>query len=89
MEQVHIKKLIGDLESWFCECPSCVIAFSGGIDSSLVAFLARHFLGRSRCLAVVGNSASLKQKDLAQAREFAQAHDIPLEIIPTGEMGNS
>ncbi len=88
MDQARIEKLIDDLEEWFRDCPSCVIAFSGGIDSSLVAFLARHFLGLDHCLAVVGNSASLKQKDLAQAREFAQTHDIPLEIISTGEMDN-
>jgi uncharacterized protein len=88
MDQARIDQLIGDLEAWFRECPSCVIAYSGGIDSSLVAWLARHFLGRDRCLAVVGNSASLKQKDLDHARDFAKAHDIPLEIVPTGEMDN-
>jgi len=88
MDHARINILIDQLQTWFRDCPSCVVAFSGGIDSSLVAFLARHFLGRDRCLAVVGNSASLKQKDLTQAQDFAQAHDIPLEIIPTGEMEN-
>jgi uncharacterized protein len=88
MDHAHIDSLIDQLEAWFRDCPSCVIAFSGGIDSSLVAYLARHFLGRDRCLAVVGNSASLKQRDLEHAREFAQTHDIPLDIISTGEMDN-
>jgi len=89
MENERIIGLIKDLEAWFQECESCVIAFSGGIDSSLVAFLARHFLGPERCLAVVGESASLKQRDLAQARAFADTHDIPLEIVPTREMDNT
>jgi uncharacterized protein len=88
MDNGHIEGLINDLEAWFRECDSCVVAFSGGIDSSLVAFLARRFLGRERCLAVVGDSASLKQRDLEQAREFADTHDIPLEIISTGELNN-
>jgi uncharacterized protein len=38
---------------------------------------------------VVGNSASLKQRDLDQAREFATEHDIPLQIVTTRELENS
>jgi len=38
---------------------SAVIAFSGGIDSSLVAFVAAEVLG-SKALAVTSGSASLK-----------------------------
>ena len=86
MDNARIDKLILDLESWFQGCESCVIAFSGGIDSALVAYLARHFLGRERCLAVIGNSASLKQRDLRSAKEFADGHDIPLDIVQTCEM---
>ena len=86
MDNTRIDKLVQDLENWFLDCDSCVIAFSGGIDSALVAFLARRFLGRERCLAVVGNSASLKQRDLLSARKFADSHDIPLDIVKTCEM---
>jgi len=88
MDDARMKGLLADLEAWFRACESCVVAFSGGIDSSLVAFLARHFLGRERCLAVVGDSASLKQRDLAHARDFANRHDIRLEVVPTCEMDN-
>ena len=86
MDTKRIDNLIRDLENWFLDCESCIIAFSGGIDSALVAYLARRFLGRERCLAVVGNLASLKQRDLQSAREFADEHDIPLEIVQTCEM---
>jgi pyridinium-3,5-biscarboxylic acid mononucleotide sulfurtransferase len=86
MDRSRIDNLVRDLERWFENCPSCVVAFSGGIDSALVAFLARRFLGRERCLAVVGNSASLKQRDLQSAREFAKEFDIPLDIVQTCEM---
>jgi uncharacterized protein len=88
MDPARTEKLIADLEAWFARCDGCVIALSGGIDSSLVAFLARRFLGRDRCLAVVGRSASLKQRDLAAAKEFAAQHDIRLEVVPTGELDN-
>lgn len=86
MNRSRIDKLIGDLEHWFEGCPSCVVAFSGGIDSALVAYLARQFLGADRCLAVVGNSASLKRRDLQSACEFTDEYDIPLEIVQTCEM---
>ncbi len=86
MQSDKTMELINNLEQWFTECESCVVAFSGGIDSSLVAFLARRYLGAENCLAVVGNSSSLKQKDFHGAREFAERHDIPLEIVDTLEM---
>ncbi|MBU8871218.1 MAG: ATP-dependent sacrificial sulfur transferase LarE [Gemmatimonadales bacterium] len=84
----RIDNLVIALENWFQGCESCLIAYSGGIDSTLVAFLARRYLGSERCLAVVGDSASLKQRDLQSAREFAAEHDIPLEIVQTCEMEN-
>ncbi len=88
MDPDQIADEIRRLRQWFIDCGSCVIAYSGGIDSSLVAYLARHFLGADRCLAVVGNSSSLKQSDLRGAEEFASRHDIPLEIIDTRELDN-
>lgn len=88
MSTERVQIMIERLERWFAECESCVVAFSGGIDSSLVAYLARNHLGRERCLAVVGNSASLKTKDLADARQFADRYDIPLRIIETEELSS-
>ncbi len=39
------------LGEWFEPCPAAAVAFSGGVDSALVAFLARRFLGADRvCL---------------------------------------
>ena len=86
MTDPRIETLIQRLEAWFADCDSALVAFSGGIDSALVAFLARRWLGRDRCLAVVGSSASLKSRDLQAARDFATEHDIRLEVVPTGEL---
>ena len=86
MHSDRTKAQIVELEQWFTTCESCVVAFSGGIDSSLVAYLARRYLGPERCLAVVGDSSSLKQRDLRGARDFAARHDIPLEIVNTREL---
>lgn len=64
------------------------MAFSGGVDSSLVAFLARHFLGSERSCAVISASASLKLSDLEEAKTFARLHDLPLRVITTDEISN-
>lgn len=82
MEALH------KLEAWFANCPGALIAFSGGVDSSLAAFVAQHFLGRESVLAVISASPSLKLSDLAAAKEFAQSYDIPLRVITTQEMQN-
>ncbi len=70
------------------DCPGALIAFSGGVDSSLVAFLAKHFLGADRCLAVISGSPSLKLSDLEEAKSFACQNGIPLELVVTEEMEN-
>jgi uncharacterized protein len=65
-----------------------IVAFSGGVDSCLVAFLARKFLGKRNVLAVIADSSSLKRKDLEIAKSFCKEFDIKLEIINTSELEN-
>lgn len=79
---------IQKLERWFSKFQSAIVAFSGGIDSSLVAFLARRYLGRDKCCAVIGLSVSVKESDVILAKEFASTHDIPLRIVETCEIFN-
>ena len=64
---------------------SAVIAFSGGIDSSLVAFVAAEVLG-SKALAVTSGSASLKRSDLDLAESLVSAWGINHEVIVTDEL---
>ena len=64
---------------------SAVIAFSGGIDSSLVAFVAGEVLG-ARALAVTSGSASLKRSDLNLAETLGSSWGIAHEIIVTDEL---
>lgn len=73
---------------WFATCPGALVAFSGGVDSSLVAFLARALLGRERVLAVISASPSLKLSDLEAAKTFCLEHDIPLRVTRTAELDN-
>ena len=66
-------------------CGSAVTAFSGGVDSSLVAYLAHRELG-PRALAVTSGSASLSRDDLALTRELAAAWGLAHRLIETDEL---
>ena len=48
---------------------SCAVAFSGGIDSTVVAKAAQLALGE-RAVAVTGTSASLAAGELDEARDW-------------------
>jgi uncharacterized protein len=64
---------------------SAVVAFSGGVDSSLVAAIAAQSLG-DRALAVTAVSPALATGELDGAREVARAVGIPHETITTAEL---
>ncbi len=76
------------LESWFKKTPKVLVALSGGVDSCLVAFLSRKFLGKAFATAVISVSPSLKHKDLLIAREFCRKYDIHLEEISGQEIND-
>ena len=74
------------LKEWFSKHPKVVVALSGGVDSCLVAFVARKFLGKENLIAVISDSASLKERDLKDAEKFCSDYDINLEIVDAREI---
>ncbi len=73
------------LKQYLAQFDSVIIAFSGGIDSSLVAFVAGEVLGK-KALAVTSASASLKRADLALAEKLADDWGIDHRVIVTDEL---
>lgn len=63
------------------------VAFSGGVDSTVVAKAALLALG-DRAIAITGTSESLAQGELDQARELARQIGIRHEVVTTSEMAN-
>ena len=66
---------------------SVMVAYSGGIDSAYLAYVAHKVLGNNM-LAVIADSASLARTHLADAIAFAEEHSIPLQVIHTVELAN-
>ncbi len=66
---------------------SVVVAFSGGVDSSLLAKAAYEALGEN-AIAVTAVSPSLPEAELAEAQEVAQRIGIQHKLVHTDEMDN-
>jgi pyridinium-3,5-biscarboxylic acid mononucleotide sulfurtransferase len=66
---------------------SCLVAYSGGVDSVFLARVCREVLG-SRSLAVIADSPSLPRRELAEALELAQTFEIPVRVVGTREFDN-
>jgi uncharacterized protein len=65
-----------------------IVAFSGGVDSTLVLKIALDTLGPKNVLAATGVSPSLPQKELQSVQDLAAALNAPLQLVPTSEMDN-
>lgn len=66
---------------------SCLVAYSGGVDSVFLAKVAHDVLG-DRALAAIADSPSLPRRELREAVEIAKQFGIPLEVVNTAEFQN-
>ncbi|MEZ6191515.1 MAG: asparagine synthase-related protein [Phycisphaerales bacterium] len=66
-----------------------ITAFSGGVDSTLVAAAARRVLGKENAPAVIGDSPSLPRYELEQARQIARDLDLNLIEVKPGEQNDA
>lgn len=66
---------------------SCLVAYSGGVDSVFLAQVAHDVLG-DRALAVIADSPSLPRRELEEALEIARKFSFPVRVIRTQEFAN-
>ncbi|MDB5098573.1 MAG: ExsB family protein [Cyanobacteria bacterium RYN_339] len=75
------------LEAVIRQYPSALVAYSGGVDSALLAVAARRVLG-DKALAITAASPSLPPRELEAASAFARAQGLNHRVIRTDEMAN-
>lgn len=66
---------------------SCLVAYSGGVDSVLLAYVARQTLGE-KSLAVIADSPSLPRRELQEALELGNQFGFPVRVVRTREFEN-
>ena len=78
-------RLVGSLRAY----DSLLVAYSGGVDSAVLAVAVRQVLGPERMLAVLGVSPSLAAAQRDQAVAIARDRALPLLEIATDELADA
>jgi uncharacterized protein len=66
---------------------SCLVAYSGGVDSVFLAQVAHEVLG-DRALAAIADSPSLPRREFQEAMDIAAQFGFPVRVLQTREFAN-
>src|SRR5215208_6430452 len=82
------QKRLAQLEQILAPYGSALVAFSGGVDSSLALAVAARALPKDRVLAVTSNNETYLPSELDLAREFAESLGVEHLVVNTRELDN-
>ncbi len=85
--ETNLKEKAARLRELVAARPGLIVAYSGGVDSAFLAWIAHEVLGE-RMRAVIADSASLARTHLEDALAFAREQKIPVEVVETRELEN-
>jgi len=91
METISKNKIedrLQELEGLIAPYGSALVAFSGGVDSSLALALAARALPKDRVLAVTSNNETYLPSELSLAQDFAESLGVEHLVVNTRELDN-
>jgi pyridinium-3,5-biscarboxylic acid mononucleotide sulfurtransferase len=83
---VTLSKL-DQLRNLLRDCGSCLVAYSGGVDSVFLARVAWEVLG-DKSLAAIADSPSLPRRELEEALALGRQFGFPVRVVQTQEFNN-
>ena len=86
MQSVSLEKRLEKLERIVAPYGSALVAFSGGVDSSLALAVAARALPKGKVLAVTSNNETYLPSELELAEEFARSLDVEHLVVNTREL---
>src|SRR5215217_3036378 len=84
-----LQKRLMELEEILAPYGSALVAFSGGVDSSLALAVAARALPKHRVLAVTSNNETYLPSELDLARTFVESLGIEHLVVNTRELDDS
>jgi uncharacterized protein len=83
-----VEKRLEELEAIVAPYGSALVAFSGGVDSSLALAVAARVLPKERVLAVTSNNETYLPSELEGAKALARSLGVEHLIVNTRELDN-